>query len=153
MSDELERRARLRSKLKEEAAIAALKWKLFNQYDDLCESTDRGDNVRLCSKHVNSITNRTVIYHTCGCCPDAGLIVRPYIRFYDGDYYVNVFSDPPSFDIGQQVEFGEGDEPYEGWEQRLKDHDIPDKVIEEVKAYFKENPPRNYVLEEVEDEP
>ena len=112
--------------------LATLK-KLQEYFPDLGYSIDRWNYFRLHSARVNTIATEADIHHSCGCCSDSPLLVRPYVN-KDGQ---KIYCIPESFNVGEKSYSG-GDRPNSGWVKDLQDAGITKEVIEIVKEYFKQ---------------
>jgi len=106
--------------------------RLCEAFPDLEVSTDRWDRKRLVSAKVNSIADQVDFRHNCGCCADSPLEARPFILF-EGQ---QVFSDPDCFQVGEKNPSHYHDEPYDGWEERLRGKQISEVAIQLVRDYF-----------------
>ena len=106
-------------------------------YPNVNIGKDRWGTERLFSSSVNDKVDKVNIHHSCGCCPDAGLLARPYL-IVDG---ITIYSDPSSFYIGQQNEWGLGEIECELWEEDLRKKNITEEVIQQIRKYLDDNPP------------
>ena len=122
--------------------------KISELFPDIKEHRNRWGTIRLTTKDANSKTNQAQICHSCGCCEDAPLQAWPYLEV-DG---IKVFSDPPYFTVGEKIPYyyGMGERPYDEWEQKLRDANIPESIISIVQDYFNENKPKH--VEYVDDD-
>jgi hypothetical protein len=107
--------------------------RLSAEFPDLRKHVGRWNKVAYCSASVNSRVGRFELRHNCGCCPDSPLELWPYLETPNG----NVYSDPPSFQVGEKYYLG-GDRPYPGWEEKLKAVGLPEIIIGAVGMYFKQ---------------
>ena len=103
-------------------------------------SKDRWGTERYYSLQVNPKANKVEIHHSCGCCHDASLYARPYLNAGG----VDIYSDPPYFTVGYGNEWGYGENESEGWEERMKEKDISEEVIKQVREYLDDNKPGFY---------
>ena len=110
---------------------------LGTRIEDLDWSNDRWNNKYWYSKSVNSLCTDIEISHSCGCCRDSRLQVRPY-AIIDGR---RIFSDPVVFGIGEKNECGIGDRPDSNWFMKLRESKIPENTIIKIGKYFDDNPP------------
>jgi hypothetical protein len=127
----------LSEKLDQQEAEIAKRRKLLRRFPDLREQVDRWKTVRLYSKAVNAIAVEAQIHHTCGCCADAPLVVRPYVRV-DGEC---IYSDPPEIYIGHRNYWGGGDVLVPDWRHRLSEAGLSAEVAEIVSRCGKEEEP------------
>lgn len=104
---------------------------------------DRWGHERYSSKSVISKVNMAHFYHSCGCCSDAVLYVGPYFKFEGIEIYIEIYTNPENFVIGQKHAYGIGERADEDWEETLKEAGLPEIIIKETKKYFKENPPED----------
>lgn len=116
---------------------------LKDKFPSLEKDTDRWGHERYYAKEINSETDQICIHHSCGCCPDAGLLARPYKNIMG----VAIYSDPPRFNVGQGL-YGGGDQPDDGWEKVMREALIPECLIEQVEKYFKDHDPAQYEEDE-----
>jgi len=107
--------------------------RLLDAYPDLETKTIRKYGKVYYSASINSKADKSVLRHSCGCCNDAPLEVMPYIETPDG----RVYSNPPSFIVGEQNALYYSDVPNKGWSETLKKANIPDSIIMSVAAHFK----------------
>jgi hypothetical protein len=113
------------------------------QFSDLKKDVDRWNQCRYSSKSANSLTTDVEISHSCGCCNDSPLYARPYL-IANGE---RIYSDPVIFVIGER-NYGGGENEWPGWEKKMREHNIPQIVIDITRAYLDEHKP----YEEEEDE-
>lgn len=113
------------------------------EFPDLKRIVDRWGNERFCSTQANKIVTNCTIKHNCGCCFDSPLEVWPYLIFGSGSIPGGIFiySDPPSFMVGEKNGYGYGDILYNNWKKKMREANIPEIVIEKVSKYFEENKP------------
>lgn len=115
--------------------IKAIK-KLQEKYPDLSCSIDRWDNLRLTSSEVNNKATHVDFRHSCGCCDDAPLLAMPYVVEAGGR---QVFSNPERFFVGEKNPYHYGRDKEEiGWEKELLNAQIPQTIIDKIRAYFDE---------------
>ncbi len=107
---------------------------LAEVYPDLQRYEGRWKKVVYYSKTVNSTVERFDLRHNCGCCPDSPLEIWPYLETPHG----KVYSDPPSFSVGERHWMG-GDTPYPGWEDKMKAAGIPEIIIGAVGVHFEQD--------------
>jgi len=124
--------------VKEEKELDLIK-RIKEKYPLLEINEDRWNFKRMSTEEVNTIVDDVYIHHSCGCCPDAVLMARPFIKI-DG---VLIYSDPCSFSIGEKTYDG-GDYPWDNWEDNMRKCNIPESVIEIIKEYFEKNKPDCY---------
>jgi len=121
---------------------------LLKIYPKLKRETGRWGSERFYTLEVNRIVLEADIWHSCSCCPDAPLFISPYIVVNS----IKVFSDPPKICIGQMNAYGYGEIPDENWEETLKNHNLPETIIEQVRIYFTEYPESNRAESDRDDE-
>jgi hypothetical protein len=109
-------------------------------FPNLKRHVDRWRAERFCSIEANKRVTNCTIKHNCGCCPDSPLEVWPYLVFTDGIF---IYSDPPSFMVGEKNGYGYGDIPYNNWKKKMREANIPETIIEKVKEYFEKNKPES----------
>lgn len=102
--------------------------RLQAEFPDLKKYVGRWNKVAYYSKSVNDKVTDYESRHNCGCCNDSPLEVWPYVETPDG----RVYSDPPSFMVGERVPVSYGDRAYPGWEKKLLDVGISGAVVERV---------------------
>ena len=119
----------------------------FKLFPDIEEHRDRWETIRLCTPSINKLTDDVEIRHSCGCCADASLQAWPF-KLIQGTY---IYSKPTCFFIGQQNDYGYGEIPDPNWQDKLKEADIPQMVIDKIQAYLDNNPPIYEEDEEYED--
>ena len=101
------------------------------QYPSLQSSRGRWGYIRYYASEINSEVDEVSIHYSCGCCSDASLYARPY-KVVNG---LKVFSDPPYFCVGGKTDY-RGDEPDIGWENKLREKNIPENVIQKIQDHF-----------------
>jgi len=106
---------------------------LITQFPDLERYPDRWGNVRYGTTAVNAIAAEYEMNHSCGCCRDAALIIRPYIKLANGQI---VYSKPAEFFVGNGKSWGYGDVPKEGWREYMGKCNIHPKIIAAVQSHF-----------------
>ncbi len=106
---------------------------LAKAYPDLKKYVGRWNKVAYYSKTVNTKVDRFDMRHNCGCCSDSPLEVWPYLETPDG----NIYSDPPSFCVGERDPAMCGDRPNPGWKTTLQNAGIPEDIIGAVSMHFK----------------
>ena len=104
---------------------------LTAKYPDLKKYVGRWNKVAYYSSQANAQTTDYDLRHNCGCCNDSPLELWPYLSTEDG----RVYSDPPSFMIGERDDY-QGERAYDGWEEKLRRAKIPEALIERVSAMF-----------------
>lgn len=124
--------------------LAALK-RLMEAFPDLTLQIDRWEKKRFTSADVNPRCEKYELLHNCGCCDDSPLELWPYVEL-DG---VRIFARGIPFTIGDRWPNG-GEDPYYGWEEKLRAARLPESLTTNVTTYFAENPRRPY--EENDDE-
>lgn len=117
--------------------------KIKELFPDIEIHKDRWEKERYSSSLALKKVDKTLFYHSCGCCPDAVLYVGPYLEV-DG---IEIYTNPERFIIGQKHAYGFGEEPDDDWEERLKNAGLTDTIIEQTRKFFKENP-----IEDCDDE-
>ena len=139
----------MKEKIEEQEKEINTRKKLIEMFPDLHEYKDRWDHVYLCSKDVNPIADDVFINHNCGCCEDSSVQAWPFKEFFE----TNVFSDPACFTVGEKVScyFGEGERPWDNWEQKLIEAGIRQLVIDKVRDFFEQNKPKRYELVDDDD--
>jgi len=125
--------AKLRQEINEKTLEADKLEALLKLYPDIKVREHRWGKITCYSKSVNSLVSNYDVRHNCGCCADSPLEVFPYIE----TPYGRVYSEPSCFTIGQQNPYTYGDDPYDNWQEELKNAGIPDEVIERVGYRFK----------------
>jgi len=124
---------------------------LIHDFPDLDIKHTRWGDILLHSKSVNDDVDDCVICHSCGCCNDSPLLVRPFKSFILNNVVTKIYSNPPEFCIGEKmitpvkIRDSDGDEKYAteeiraDWIKILKTEHISDKVIEKVAKYANEH--------------
>lgn len=92
----------------------------------------RWNKIAYYSRSVNEKTDNYDIRHNCGCCSDSPLEIWPFIETESG----RIYSDPPSFMVGQRDAWRGGDEPYTGWDDKLRAVGISEELIQRVACHF-----------------
>jgi hypothetical protein len=126
---------KLRKEAADKLAEADRLDKLQADYPDLKKYTGRWNKVSYFSKTVNSQVTDFDQRHNCGCCNDSPLEIWPYLSTPHG----KVYSDPPMFVVGERDPYEYGDTPYEGWDTKLSDANIPQAIIERVRRLFRDS--------------
>jgi hypothetical protein len=83
------------------------------------------------SASVNPQVTDCDIGYSCGCCHDSPLKMHPYLK----TEYGNVYSDPPTFVIGEKHDY-DVDSPRAGWKKSLQEAGIPEAVIQIAEKRF-----------------
>jgi hypothetical protein len=120
---------------------------LWAEYPDLKRQVGRWHKVVYYSQTVNAEAQRFDIRHNCGCCNDSPLEIWPYLE----TKYGNVYSDPPCFRVGERHWIA-GDRPYDGWEDKMHEANIPENVIGAVQIHFEQGREERRRAAEDEDE-
>jgi hypothetical protein len=113
-------------------------------FPDLKRHVNRWQKERFCSKGANAKATDYDMSHNCGCCADSPLEVWPYTE-QDG---VRIYSDPPSFTVGEKNGYGYGETPYPGWDAKMREANIPEPLIDRVRMYLEAHPPEEYPEDE-----
>ena len=87
---------------------------------------------RYFAKEVNSKVDEVSICHSCGCCENAVLYARPYTSFKG----YPIFSDPPTFAVGEGTTSGP-DISYDSWKKKLRENNISECILEKIVEHFK----------------
>lgn len=101
------------------------------QFPDARVHTSRWNVKRICSAAVNALAVDFEYGHSCSCCPDAGLMVRPYIDTEHG----RVHTDPPIFYIGEKMHGGR-DRLFFDWDEGLRQANVSAGLIEKISSKF-----------------
>jgi hypothetical protein len=141
MQDEIEK---IKAQAAELLAKADKMEKLKQLFPDIKVHTNRWGTKRNYSKQVNSVATNVEIRHNCGCCADSPVEAWPYLNTEFGPIY----SDPPSFFVGEQNGYGYGQIESSGWEKTLRASNISESVINQVRAFFDANKPGEFENEE-----
>jgi len=128
--DAIKLEAEAKTKLDEAAKLK----ELALRYPDLKKRVGRWNKVAYYTRDVNTQVTRFDIRHNCGCCNDSPLEIWPYVESSAG----NVYSDPPSFQVGERHWMG-GDRPYDGWQKSMRDAGIPESIVGAVSMHFKQS--------------
>lgn len=116
---------------------------LLKKYPDLERHVDRWRTERFMSKQINSIADKCYFAHSCGCCNDAPLFVRPYI--IDEETGAEIYSNPAQIFIGEKNPYPVPGRVYKperadpDWEEGLKKHNISQIVIDKTQEYLLAN--------------
>jgi len=110
---------------------------LVSIYPDLKKHIDRWDRNRVSTKLVNHLVNDCEIKHSCGCCSDSILEVWPFIEINE----IKIYSDPIPFRIGESNSLGYGEIPWNGWQDKMKENNISEKVVQIAEKYLNDNQP------------
>ena len=105
----------------------ALITKLRERFPDLSAVTDRWKCERFTSAQVNAVADHVDIRRSCGCCPDAVLLARPYVEV-EG---TQVFGQPDCFRVAR-LEGHEFDSEWSGWADEMRKVGISETVIASV---------------------
>lgn len=107
---------------------------LYKQFPNLQRQVGRWSKAVYYSKDVNAKVNRFDMRHNCGCCNDSPLEVWPYLE----TEYGNVYSDPPTFMIGERRWDNYSiDKPYPDWEEKLIKAELPEDIIGAISMHFR----------------
>lgn len=131
----------LKDRLKQEIEYNEVVLSILEIYPKLHEEATRWSKY-LATPEINSECDDAVFTHSCGCCDDAVLYVMPY-KEVNG---IKIFSSPTQIVIGERC--GSGDREYMDWEHELNSQDIPQIIVDKVRAYFKDNEPTYDDVEE-----
>lgn len=107
---------------------------LREKFSSIKINNDRWDNKRHYTKEANELVTDVDIHKSCGCCSEAVVMARPYLEIGD----MKIHSDPCYFNIGAGT-YSFGDEPWEGWDNKMREHKIPESIIQKVQEYFDKN--------------
>jgi hypothetical protein len=104
--------------------------KLMEAYPDLQKYTGRWNKVVYYSKTVNGEVTKYDRRFNCGCCLGSPLEIWPYTESEHG----RVYSDPPSFTVGERTDYGAI--PNSRWEGQMRKAGISEVILVGVQAYF-----------------
>lgn len=82
--------------------------------------------------------------HSCGCCPDAALLARPYIEING----YTIWTKQIEYYIGEKNEFGYGEIERDNWMDVLRKDGLREEIIDLVVDFFNQNLPSDYSGEE-----
>lgn len=120
----------LKEKAKELEKEAALIKELKEKFPDLEEYSNRWNHVHYCSKMIIPKCDKFNMTHSCGCCYDSMLYVKPYIKYKD----IKIHSDPVEITVGNQSNYdGVDNEWHDDWEKKLIDLGFSDGLINAVR--------------------
>jgi hypothetical protein len=105
---------------------------LMTDFPDLKKKVGRWNKVVFYSRSVNARVTDYDSRHNCGCCQDSPLEIWPYVMTEHG----RVYSDPPEFRVGERDPMLSGDRPYEGWDKKMREAEIPETIIAAVAVHF-----------------
>lgn len=114
-------------KLKAAALEAEKLEKLQQAYPDLKTYTGRWDKKVYCSPSVNAEVNKYERRFNCGCCGDSPLELWSYLE----TEYGRVYSDPPSFMVGEK-DYVTDYRMYDGWQDKLLKADLSPNFVRSV---------------------
>jgi len=125
----------LKDKLNQQIQEAQERLSLSEQFTDLREYRGRWQTY-LIAKSVNPIAEGVDFVHSCGCCDDASLYAMPYVDRKNQ----RIYSDPCQIVIGEKAGYDAlGEKPRDTWEETVREHELPDHIIEKIRTFFKEN--------------
>ncbi len=127
-----EHAAKLRKDAEENAAEAARIEQLAKDFPDLRRHVGRWNKIVYCSKTVNTKVTDFETRYNCGCCSDSPLEFWAYLETPHG----RVYSDPPSFFIGEKGHFYGTAVAKAGWKDQLRNAGIPEALIERMATRF-----------------
>jgi hypothetical protein len=122
--------SKVRAEALKQQAEAERLVKLAEAFPDLKKHTGRWGKIAYYSASVNEKVIDYDQRHNCGCCNDSPLEIWPFLETELG----RVYSDPPSFQVGERFDYG--DRPYPKWEDSLRKAKIPESILERVQAHF-----------------
>lgn len=128
MQKEIER---LKNEAKDLEKKAELLEHLLVTYPDLERFTDRWHREYFCSKKVNEQATEYESCHSCGCCSDSALLIKPYII----DNTIRIYTNPYCVAVGEKGY--RGDIPHREWEDRLRKAGYRQEIIDGVTKHFK----------------
>ena len=114
---------------------------VLDKFPDLRSYEGRWKKEVVYSEGANTKVTKYDSRHNCGCCEDSPLEIWPYME-YEG---TRIYSDPPCFVVGEKESWTR-DRPYEGWQDKLKEANIPNTIISTIEYHFTKNE------EEIEDD-
>ena len=107
--------------------------KLYKRFPSLQRHVSRWNHERFCSPEINPLCMNYEMAHNCGCCPDSPLELWPYAIF-EG---MKLFASPIPFCIGEKSMYRKsGERSYNGWQEKLRKHKIPEEIITRVEKVF-----------------
>lgn len=106
--------------------------KILEVYPDAEVYTGRWNKVVYCSPSVNELVTNYDSRHNCGCCSDSPLEIWPYLN----TEYGRIYSKPAMFFVGERSY--RGDNPFPGWEDKLRNVKIPESIIDQIRVHFTE---------------
>lgn len=123
---------KLRNEYSDSTAEASRLEKLAALFPDLRRHVGRWSKVVFYSALVNDQATNYETRFNCGCCPDSPLEFWPYLETEHGQ----VYSDPPSFFIGEKGHYYGTAVANKGWKEELRKARIPEALIERVAQRF-----------------
>ncbi len=110
-----------------------VEWVKNNGYPDL-EHKKEGWKDYLVSSNINAEAEKFEMSTSCGCCPDAGIIIRPYKEIKG----LKVYAKGSPIFVGEESKITV-DIFDDWWENTLIKNNISKKVIEDFRKYVDEN--------------
>jgi hypothetical protein len=107
--------------------------RLMKDFPDLKKKVGRWNKVVFYSRSANTRATGYDSRHNCGCCADSPLEIWPYAETEHG----RVYTDPPEFRVGERDPMFSGDRPYDGWDKKMRDAEIPEAIVSAVAAHFR----------------
>ncbi len=128
----VEHAAKLRKEASERTTEAERIERLAADFPDLRRHVGRWEKIVYCSKSVNAKVTDFETRYNCGCCADSPLEFWAYLETPNG----RVYSDPPSFFIGEKGHFYGTAVAKAGWKDQLHNANIPEALIERMDTRF-----------------
>lgn len=111
---------------------------LKKEFADLDYEIDRWQHRRFKSALVNTLATNFDINHSCGCCHDAVLYIRPYIERTINNNTLKVYSNPLTFSVGSKA-YGGGYRVKLAWAEPMKKANIPENIIQKIGSFLDDN--------------
>jgi hypothetical protein len=124
---------KLNAEVAQKIAEAEKLTKMQAVFPDLRRTTGRWNKVAYASKSINAKVTDFESRHNCGCCNDSPLEIWPYAMTEHG----KVYSDPAEFRVGERNPWRGGDDPYPGWDEKMREAGIPEPIIDRVRGFFR----------------
>ncbi len=110
---------------------------LKKEFADLDCDIDRWQHRRFKSALVNAQATNFDINHSCGCCYDAALYIRPYLERTINNNVFKIYSNPLTFSVGWKSSGG-----YEvklEWSEPMKKANIASNIISKIESFLNDN--------------
>lgn len=128
---------RLEADIKKAQAELAKIARLREEFPDLEIEVSRGGTVRYLAESANARVFQVELHNTCGCCPEAGVVARPFLEFGGS----RIYSNPSNLLVGHRT-WDDFIVARDGWRKQYETAGISHHAVAKIKKILEESRPR-----------